>query len=82
MGAIERGMWADWVVVDRDIGTDEEGRSLRGVVVRETWVGGRKVWPRDEAFVKESWVENVRMAILSLVDRAAGWARRDAREEL
>jgi len=82
MGGVEKGMWADWVVVDRDVGADEEGKSLRDVVVRETWVGGRRVWPRDEDFVKESWVEKLRMAVLNFVHHAAGWARRDGREEL
>ncbi|KAF8857701.1 hypothetical protein BDZ45DRAFT_803180 [Acephala macrosclerotiorum] len=44
-GAIGVGNWADWVVVDRDILVDESGKSLRDVVVKETWVGGRRVWP-------------------------------------
>lgn len=45
LGAIETGMWADWVVVDRDIYQDLTGRSLTDVVVRETWMGGRRVYP-------------------------------------
>ncbi|KAE8442158.1 hypothetical protein EG329_003809 [Mollisiaceae sp. DMI_Dod_QoI] len=44
-GKIEVGMWADWVVVDSDIFIDETGKSLRDVVVKETWVGGRRVFP-------------------------------------
>lgn len=44
-GAIEVGNWADWVVVDRDVLADESGRSLRDVVVKETWLGGMRVWP-------------------------------------
>lgn len=48
-GAIEVGKWADWVVLDADLFGDEmrksEGRNLKDVVVRETWVAGRKVWP-------------------------------------
>ncbi|CZR63965.1 related to amidohydrolase family protein [Phialocephala subalpina] len=44
-GAIEVGNWADWVVADRDVLADESGKSLRDVVVKETWVGGRRVWP-------------------------------------
>lgn len=43
-GAIEVGKWADWIVIDRDIFADESGRSLRDVVVRETWVGGKRVY--------------------------------------
>lgn len=44
-GAIEVGKWADWVVLDRDVWADESGRGLRDVVVRETWVGGKRVYP-------------------------------------
>ncbi|KAI9050522.1 hypothetical protein LZ554_005683 [Drepanopeziza brunnea f. sp. 'monogermtubi'] len=47
-GAIEVGMWADWVVLDRDISLDGTGRSLRDVVVKETWVGGRRVFPVED----------------------------------
>jgi predicted amidohydrolase YtcJ len=45
-GSIEVGKWADWVVVDRDIFSDLEGKDLRNVVVRETWVGGKRVYPQ------------------------------------
>jgi predicted amidohydrolase YtcJ len=45
MGAIEVGKWADWVVIDRDMLRDKTGKSLRDVVVKETWVAGRKVFP-------------------------------------
>ncbi|CZT51073.1 related to amidohydrolase family protein [Rhynchosporium secalis] len=44
-GAIEVGNWADFIVIDRDIWADESGRSLRDVVVKETWMGGRRVFP-------------------------------------
>ncbi len=46
-GMIEAGKWADWVVVDRDMFEDGTGKSLRDVLVKETWVGGRKVFPPD-----------------------------------
>lgn len=48
-GAIEVGNWADWVVVDRDVLEDKSGKSLGDVVVKETWVGGKRVWPLDDA---------------------------------
>jgi hypothetical protein len=55
-GAIEVGKWADWVVVDRDILGDGSGRSLRNAVVKETWVGGKKVYPLEmTALRKEDW---------------------------
>ena len=46
-GAIEVGKWADWVVIDWDILADRSGRSLRDVVVKETWMGGRRVFPLE-----------------------------------
>jgi predicted amidohydrolase YtcJ len=45
-GAIEVGKWADWVVVDRDVWSDKEGRMLKDVVVRQTWVAERRVFPK------------------------------------
>lgn len=48
-GAIEVGKWADWVVLDVDLLGEKmlksEGRALRDVKVKETWVDGMKVWP-------------------------------------
>ncbi|KAK0112082.1 hypothetical protein ONS96_001341 [Cadophora gregata f. sp. sojae] len=44
-GAIEVGNWADWIVIDRDIWADKTGKSLRDVIVNETWMGGRRVFP-------------------------------------
>lgn len=52
-GAIEVGKWADWVVLDIDLlgegMSKSEGRLLRDVQVKETWVGGMRVWPLHEA---------------------------------
>lgn len=56
MGAIEVGMLADWVVVDRDILKDRSGKGLRDVIVRETWVNGRKVFSLDGKESHESVV--------------------------
>ena len=50
-GEIKEGMWADWVVVDRELGGDEE--DLRRVKVKETWVAGRKVYEEDESWTME-----------------------------
>jgi len=44
-GAIEVGNWADWIVIDQDIWADKTGKSLKDIVVKETWMGGRKVFP-------------------------------------
>ncbi|RFU76676.1 amidohydrolase ytcj [Trichoderma arundinaceum] len=46
-GVIKRGAYADWVVLDEPLeGMDIE--KLRTLKVRETWIGGRRVYSRDE----------------------------------
>ena len=45
-GVIREGAFADWVVLDEDImSVGEEG--LRRLTVRETWVGGKRVYARE-----------------------------------
>lgn len=55
LGSIEVGKWADWVVVDRDVLGDASGMVLVNVEVRETWVGGRKVFGKDEVIEVKGW---------------------------
>ncbi|KAJ4396036.1 hypothetical protein N0V93_000252 [Gnomoniopsis smithogilvyi] len=43
-GLIQEGAWADWVVLDQPLNDVEELRSLR---VKETWVGGKRVYARE-----------------------------------
>lgn len=43
-GVIQEGAWADWVVLDGPLEDIEELRSLK---VKETWVGGKKVYARE-----------------------------------
>ncbi len=81
IGAIETGMWADWVVVDRDIWTDG-GKGLRDVVVRETWVGGRKVWPRDDGEVGKNWADRMYGGLKSIENFVALWTKGGGRGEL
>jgi predicted amidohydrolase YtcJ len=81
MGAIERGKWADWVIVDRDV-TLREGGGSKDLVVKETWVGGRKVFPVDDALVEESWIAKAYSQALKMVDLATGRTKGTAREEL
>jgi len=52
-GAIEVGKWADWIVVDRDVLEDQSGKSLRDVVVTETWMEGRRMFSIVEKEEKE-----------------------------
>jgi predicted amidohydrolase YtcJ len=66
-GTIEVGKWADWVVLDIDLlgaeMRESEGKMFRDVKVRETWVGGRNVWPRSLEEKSDQWrfvVENMR----------------------
>lgn len=61
-GTIKVGKWADWVVVDLNVFEDKSGKSLRDVVVRETWVGGRKVYP-PETLENEGWIVMVAEAV-------------------
>ncbi|KAL7948921.1 amidohydrolase family domain-containing protein [Trichoderma barbatum] len=46
-GSIRRGAFADWVVLDEPL-DDMDIEKLRTLTVRETWVGGRRVYSRDE----------------------------------
>jgi hypothetical protein len=55
-GAIEVGKWADWVVVDRNVFDDRSGKTLRDVVVAETWVGGKRVFQRVTGDETKEWV--------------------------
>ncbi|KAF4628671.1 hypothetical protein G7Y89_g9481 [Cudoniella acicularis] len=63
MGAVEVGKLADWVVIDRDIFADDTGKSLRDVVVKGTWVGGRQVYVSEgetgdtNKVLKGSWLQ-------------------------
>jgi predicted amidohydrolase YtcJ len=43
IGALEKGKWADFVIVDRDP-TKVDPQSLARTQVLETWVAGEKVW--------------------------------------
>lgn len=45
-GAIEKGKWADWIVLDDKL-EDMDVDDIRRVRVRETWVGGRRVFKRE-----------------------------------
>ncbi|KAM0250330.1 hypothetical protein ACHAQJ_008677 [Trichoderma viride] len=46
-GKIDQGTLADWVVLDEPL-EDMDIEKLRTLKVRETWVGGRRVYSRDE----------------------------------
>jgi hypothetical protein len=39
---------ADFIVLDRDIMTERDQRRVRETQVLETWVGGEKVWSKEE----------------------------------
>lgn len=81
MGAIEKGIWADWVVVDRDIFSDE-GTGLRDLVIKETWVGGKRVFPLEKKLVEESWIGKASAAVWGFLECAATWARGIGTDEL
>jgi predicted amidohydrolase YtcJ len=45
IGSLEKGRWADFILLDRDIFDVPTPRQLRETKVVETWVAGKKVWP-------------------------------------
>ena len=47
-GSLEAGMWADFILVDRDVSTADP-QALARTQVLETWVAGKKVWERASA---------------------------------
>lgn len=47
-GTLEPGKWADFILVDRDIFAEAPAR-LWSTAVLETWVGGKRVYARDES---------------------------------
>jgi predicted amidohydrolase YtcJ len=46
IGSLEKGRWADFILVDRDIFDVPTPRQLRETKVEETWMAGKKVWPQ------------------------------------
>ena len=48
LGGLEPGKWADFIVIDRDYFTIP-AEEIDDIIVLETWVGGEKVYIREEA---------------------------------
>jgi predicted amidohydrolase YtcJ len=46
IGSLEKGHWADFILLDRDIFDVPTPRQLRETKVLETWIAGKKVWPQ------------------------------------
>jgi predicted amidohydrolase YtcJ len=44
LGSLERGRFADFIIIDRDIFEGATPQQIRETRVLETYVGGRKVW--------------------------------------
>jgi len=47
-GKLTPGMAADFILIDRDIMAETDQRRVRGTQVLETWVGGERVWAREQ----------------------------------
>ena len=46
IGTLERGKYADFVLIDRDIFADTNAAQIRDTKVIETWIAGSRAWPR------------------------------------
>jgi hypothetical protein len=44
-GTLERGRYADFILVDRDIFAGATPEQIRGTKVVETWIAGQRAWP-------------------------------------
>lgn len=51
-GVIQEGAFADWVILDEPL-MSMDVEDLRSLKVRETWVGGKCVYRRDDEVVKD-----------------------------
>lgn len=81
-GAIEIGKWADFVVVDRDVWEDEHGKALRDVQVKETWVGGRKVYSQEEDDIERTSPATSTTAWQKVISWVLRHTKGDADQEL
>jgi hypothetical protein len=48
LGTLERGKMADFILIDRDIFAGATPEQIRGTLVLETYLAGRKVWERPQ----------------------------------
>ena len=73
VGAIEVGKWADWIVIDADIWGMKDGKGLRELAVKETWVGGKRVFKLGvdlEVSREERWWEKLSNIIAGPQDKS------------
>jgi predicted amidohydrolase YtcJ len=47
LGSLDRGHYADFIFVDRDIFAEASPQQIRETKVIETWSAGARIWPQD-----------------------------------
>lgn len=61
VGRLDEGLYADFLIIDRDI-FNATPADIRDTVVLETWIGGERTWTREGAARQRREAENRRNA--------------------
>lgn len=81
-GAIEVGKWADFIVVDRDVWEDKQGKALRDVQVKETWVGGHRVYAQKYDGIVATPLQTILTALREFISFVSRYIAKDTDREL
>ncbi|MEA3004535.1 MAG: hypothetical protein QOH81_3323, partial [Sphingomonadales bacterium] len=45
LGSLDKGHYADFIFIDRDIFAGASAQDIRNTKVLETWLAGNRAWP-------------------------------------